>query len=405
MVAINTVPDESKSMPIDTGRVPAVVLKLLTGSQAEGGRAAGVFTADDLIKILLYVRFARQLPQNLDDFVKVLGSNSTGITGLEPSDIIALYQQVTDHANRWTPVENLVKEQSSDLTIVSEDIVNTGGKIIEVINGMDVLAQMDTVQDTTATIPITSNKDQKIQTALPQVIDRLKQICLRQQEKSRNVLTAVRDYKTEISGGTLSNKTTVTGLEPAVADKKEKAKEADLGGRITELQNSIDSLQTEIEQLIKDYDKFVGLAFTGAAGGAIGLAITGGIFGAKAEEARKKKNDKIQERESKAAELQRDQLVQGILNKFATSFTDLGMRLLDAEQALMHLDFLWTDIVARIDQSVDKWNLVKNSDMLLTFVTDLKAIVNPWREVGDMSTKLVKVFDQAYEEFHKTYMA
>jgi hypothetical protein len=403
MVAINTVTVESQ--PIDTGRVPAVVLKLLTGSQAEGGRAAGVFTADDLIKILLYVRFARQLPQNLDDFVKVLGSNSTGIAGLEPSDIIGLYQQVTDHANRWTPVENLVKEQSSDLTIVSEDIVNTGGKIIEVINAMDVLAQMDTVHDTTATIPITSNKDQKIQTALPQVIDRLKQICLRQQEKSRNVLTAVRDYKTEISGGTLSNKTTVTGLEPAVADKKEKAKKADLGGRITELQNSIDSLQTEIEQLIKDYDKFVGLAFTGAAGGPIGLAITGGIFGAKAEEARKKKNDKIQEKESKAAELQRDQLVQGILNNFATSFTDLGMRLLDAEQALMHLDFLWTDIVKRIDQSVDKWNLVKNSDMLLTFVTDLNGIVNPWREVGDMSTKLVKVFDQAYEEFHKTYMA
>ena len=79
------------------------------------------------------------------------------------------------------------------------------------------------------------------------------------------------------------------------------------------------------------------------------------------------------------------------------------MRLLDAQQSLEHLDFLWTDIIARIDQSVDKWNQVKDSDMLLTFVTDLEGIVNPWKEVGNMSTDLGKVFDKAYEEFKKTY--
>jgi hypothetical protein len=64
---------------------------------------------------------------------------------------------------------------------------------------------------------------------------------------------------------------------------------------------------------------------------------------------------------------------------------------------------LWTDIIARIDQSVDEWNQVKDSDMLLIFVTDLEDIVNPWKEVGDMSTDLEKVFDKAYEQFKKTY--
>ncbi|MGL6539523.1 alpha-xenorhabdolysin family binary toxin subunit A [Aeromonas hydrophila] len=380
-----------------------MTLKLLTGSETEGGRAAGIFTADDLIKILLYVRAARKLPQNLADFTKDIGSDSTGIPGLEPNEIIDLYQKITSHANRWTPVESLVKEQAASLKVASNDIVTIGDQIIKVINQMDIVEQLKTIKDSTVTIPISSDKDTKIQQALPEVIEKLKQSCIKQQEKTLEVLKAVRDYKTEISGGTLSNGKTVMGLEPALADKKDRAKKANLDGKIKELQDSIDALQDQIDQLKKDYDKYVGLAFTGAAGGIIGLAITGGIFGDKAEKARKERTSKIQEKDDKSKDLKRKQQVQGILNQFSTQFTDIGMRLLDAEQSLEHLDFLWTDIIVRINKSVENWMKVKDSDMLLSFVTDLEIIVKPWREVGDMSAELVRVFDKAYEEFKKTY--
>lgn len=401
MIADTSVPIKSK--PIEAGQVSTLTLKLLTGSQTDGGRAAGIFTADDLIKILLYVRAARKLPQNLAEFTKEIGSDSTGIPGLEPKEIIDLYQKITGHANRWTPVESLVKKQAASLEVASEDIVRIGGQVIKAINQMDIIEQLKTIKDSTVTIPISSDKDTKIQKALPEVIARLKETCIKQQEKTLEVLKAVRDYKTEISGGTLSDKTAVKGLEPAIADKKEQAKIANLDGEIKELQDSIDALQKDIDQLKKDYDKYVGLAFTGAAGGIIGLTITGGIFGDKAEKARKERNSKIREKDDKSKDLTRKQQVQGILNQFATQFTDIGMRLLDAEQSLEHLDFLWNDIIVRIDQSVDKWKQVKDSDMLLTFVTDLEGIVKPWNEVGNMSTGLEKVFDKAYEEFKKTY--
>jgi hypothetical protein len=390
---------------IETGQVPTVTLKLLTGNQEEGGRSAGVFTADDLIKLLLYVRSARKLPQTEAALVKDLGSPSTGIAHLEPIDIVTLYNQVTDHANRWTPVENQVKEQASSLTVASKAIVTIGGRVIELINKMDVMEQLDTVTDSTATIPIDSAQDKKIQTALPTVIAKLRRTCEEEQLKTRKVLDAVRDYKTEISGGLLSSGTQVTGLEPAVADKKEKAKNADLGGSITALQQEIDSLDQRIDQLKKDYSKYVGLAFTGAFGGPIGLAITGGIFGAKAEAARKERNGEIDKKNQKSVELERKQKVQGALNVFSSQFTDLGMRLLDAEQALEHLGFLWGDMVERIDKSVEQWKEVNDSAMLTAFVTDLDIIVNPWKEVGDMSTQLSKVFDRAYDEFRKTYGA
>jgi hypothetical protein len=401
MVVDSSVSIESK--PIEAGQVPVVMLQLLTGTKTQDGRAAGIFTADDLIKILLYVRAARKLPQSLQQFTQDIGSNSTGIPGLEPNQIIDLYQKITNHANRWTPVENLVKEQASSLTVASGEIVTTGGQIIETINQMDIMKKFETIKDSTVTIPISSDKDAKIQMALPRVIEKLKTICADQQKQTRKVLMAVRDYKTEISGGTLSDNRTVTGLEPAIADKKERAKKANLDGQIKELQDSIDSLGKEIDQLKKDYDKYVGLAFTGAAGGIIGLAITGGIFGAKAEAARHKKNSKIQQKDDKSNDLERKQQVQGILNKFATQFTDIGMRLVDAQQSLEHLDFLWTDIIARINQSVNKWNEVKDSGILLIFVTDLQNIVNPWKEVGDMSTNLREVFDKANAQFKTTY--
>lgn len=388
---------------VDVGQVPAVTLRLLTGAEVEGGRTAGIFTVDDLIKILLYVRSSRKLPQTLTELQNTLGANSTGIAGLEPSDIVVLYQQITSHANRWTPVEDLVKEQATNLSLAAKDIVTIGNQILDVINKMDIIEQMETLGESTITIPITTAKDQQIQAKLPQVIAKLKQACVAQQEKSRKVLTAVRDYKIEISGGTLSNNTLIVGLEPTVAAKKQLAINANLDGTIDRLQKEIDALEKQIDQLQKDYDKYVGLSFTGAAGGIIGLAITGGIFGAKAEAARKERNQKIEDKEKKDKELAHDQQVQGMLNTFSTTFTDIGMRLLDAEQALLHLEFLWNDMVARIDQSVEKWANVKDSDMLMSFVTDLKGIIDPWGGVGDMSKQLLAVFDQAYEEFKKIY--
>ena len=70
------------SKPIEAGQVPTLTLKLLTGSQTDGGCAACIFTADDLIKILLYVRAARKLPQTTDEFTTEIGSESTGPPGL-----------------------------------------------------------------------------------------------------------------------------------------------------------------------------------------------------------------------------------------------------------------------------------------------------------------------------------
>ena len=51
-----------------------------------------------------------------------------------------------------------------------------------------------------------------------------------------------------------------------------------------------DELDREIERLGKQYSTEVGYAFTGLLAGPFGLIITGGIFGSRAEDTRKRKN-------------------------------------------------------------------------------------------------------------------
>ena len=79
------------------------------------------------------------------------------------------------------------------------------------------------------------------------------------------------------------------------------------------------------------------------------------------------------------------------------------MRLIDAQKALEHLDFVWNDIIVKIEHSADEWNKVRDSDSLRTFLRKFKKIVEPWKIVGDMSAKLSNVFDQAIDELKNTY--
>ena len=201
------------SKPIETGEVPKVTLELITGSQEKkGGRSAGIFTADDLISILLYVRKSRQLPSDLPTFIKELGTDSTGIAGLEPINIIELYRMVTDHANRWTPVETQVKKQASDLTEASKKIVIAGKSILKWIDKMDISEQQTEIGNTDVNVPLTSDNDKMIQEKLPKVIEILRLICVQQQKETREVRALVSDYRIEISGGSLTNGKKVNGL-------------------------------------------------------------------------------------------------------------------------------------------------------------------------------------------------
>ncbi|MDC9613461.1 alpha-xenorhabdolysin family binary toxin subunit A [Xenorhabdus khoisanae] len=392
---------------IPVSEVPAVTLKILT-SQIEGAtRPGGIFTKEDLISIKLYVKQGLALPYTLEGVKQYIGYNDIDIDGLKPANMTTLFKGIHDHTLSWSGVESNVQQQSIDLENAGRQITETGGDIISVIDQMPIIERVKTkLGDLTdkqlAEITYT-NDDKEIAVELGNILESMKKDIKKQQENTQRVKNAVTDFKITLIGGELSDGNKAQGLQPQVKNKKDLMDKNNLSTTIKDLQDKIDSKNSEIEQLKKDYDKYVGLAFSGMAGGIIGWAITGGIFGDKAEKARKRKNELIEEVKGLQEQVKGKSALQTAIQDLSLNFSDIGIRMVDAEVALNHLDFMWSTMLTQITTSKDKFTEINDALKLTSFVATFKQVISPWKEVQGSAAQLVQTFDQALEEYRKLY--
>ncbi|WMV71849.1 alpha-xenorhabdolysin family binary toxin subunit A [Xenorhabdus griffiniae] len=392
---------------IPVTEVPAVTLKMLT-SQIEGvARPGGIFTKEDLINIKLYVKHSLELPFTLQGVKEYIGYNDIDIDGLKPANITALFKEIHDHALSWSDVESNVQQQSIDLENAGRQITETGGEIISVIEQMPIIERVktelgDLTDEQLAEITYT-NDDKEIAVELGNILESMKKDIKKQQENTQKVKNAVTDFKITLIGGKLTNGEIAQGLEPQVNSKKKLMDDNNLSATIKDLQDKIDEKNKEIEQLQKDYDKYVGLAFSGMAGGIIGWAITGGIFGDKAEKARKRKNELIEEVKGLQDQVKNKSALQTAIQNLSLNFNNIHICMLDAESALNHLDFMWNTMLTQITSSKDKFAEINDALKLTSFVATFKQVISPWKEVQGSAVQLVKTFDEALAEYKKLY--
>ncbi|MBC8950685.1 MULTISPECIES: alpha-xenorhabdolysin family binary toxin subunit A [Xenorhabdus] len=392
---------------IPVTEVPAVTLKMLT-SQIEGiARPGGIFTKEDLISIKLYVKHGLELPFNLQGVKEYIGYNDIDIDGLKPANMTNLFKEIHNHALSWSDVESNVQQQSIDLENAGRQITGTGGEIISVIEQMPIIERVKTkLGDLTdkqlAEITYT-NDDKEIAVELGNILESMKKDIKKQQENTQKVKNSVTDFKITLIGGKLTNGGIAQGLEPQVNSKKKLMDENNLSATIKDLQDKIDEKNKEIEQLKKDYDKYVGLAFSGMAGGIIGWAITGGIFGDKAEKARKRKNELIEEVKGLQDQVKNKSALQTAIQNLSLNFYNIHICMLDAESALNHLDFMWNTMLTQITSSKDKFSEINDALKLTSFVSTFKQVISPWKEVQGSAVQLVKTFDEALAEYKKLY--
>ncbi|MDC9587772.1 alpha-xenorhabdolysin family binary toxin subunit A [Xenorhabdus sp. XENO-10] len=392
---------------INVSEVPTVTLKILT-SQVEGAaRSGGIFTKQDLISIKLYVKHGLELPITSQGVKEYIGYNDIDIDGLKPVDITTLFKGIHDHVLSWSDVESKVQQQSIDLENSGRQITETGGEIISVIDQMPIIERVktklgDLTDEQLAKITYT-NDDKEIAVELGNILESMKKDIIKQQENTLRVKNSVTDFKITLIGGTLSDGNIAQGLQPQVNSKKKLMDDNHLSSTIKELQDKIDEKNKEIEQLKKDYDKYVSLAFTGMAGGIIGWAITGGIFGDKAEKARKRKNELIGEVKGLQDQVKDKSALQKSIQDLSLNFYSIHTCMLDAEVALNHLDFMWSTMLTQITTSKDKFAEINNALKLTSFVATFKQVISPWKEVQGSAAQLVKTFDEALAEYRKLY--
>ncbi|EKN3837153.1 alpha-xenorhabdolysin family binary toxin subunit A, partial [Yersinia enterocolitica] len=300
-----------------------------------------------------------------------------------------------------------VLQQSLDLDIAAKNIVSTGNEIISLINQMPITERVKTLlgdlTDRQLEQITYESADYEIATALKDILDEMKADISRHQKTTESVKSKIHDYRITLTGGELSSGAKVNGLEPQVKAKYDLMEKNNLKKSIKELDDKIKDKKQRIEQLKKDYDKFVGLSFTGAAGGIIGIAITGGIFGAKAENARKEKNKLIDEVRELETKVTHQRSLQASLETLSRTFSDIGIRMVDAESALNHLDFMWLSILNQITESQTQFKEINNALRLTSFINKFQQVITPWKSVGDSARQLVDIFDEAIKEYKKVY--
>lgn len=168
------------------------------------------------------------------------------------------------------------------------------------------------------------------------------------------------------------------------------------------LSDERDLLIEDISILREEYKNYVALAFTGLAAGIIGVIITGGIFGAKAENIRKKRNQLIDKVKKLNKEIDIYTNLSLHLNSLYIELEEIEQLIEDTNMALEHIEYVWQAILTEIEASINNFNKINNALELIKFSIYLEKIISPWYMVIGYSKEILISFDNALSSFYSS---
>ncbi|WP_336432379.1 alpha-xenorhabdolysin family binary toxin subunit A [Providencia rettgeri] len=238
------------------------------------------------------------------------------------------------------------------------------------------------------------NDDQQIATELTNILQLIRDDIKDQSIKTSNIKNIISDFRVHITGGYLSN---YQHVESLLFNVKGLYKQLDPTNNETTdsyLQESLKMKKQELQQLELEYSHFVKLSFTGLVGGVIGLIITGGIFGSKAEKIRAKKNETLTEIKSISDQIYKEKFAQKAIFDIQINLHKIDSLFKDARLAVDHLDYMWLVLLTEITQSIEVFKKINNAEKLIQFITHFKRAITSWYTIQEYSTHLIKLFDE-----------
>lgn len=364
----------------------------------EGRDSALILTKEDILNIKRYEKHSLNLPITLKNVEEYLGFTSSNIPGLEPGDILKLHEDINGHARTWAKIEAHIKLTGVAIDLFADDFTTLGNTILNTVEKMDIVDQLTmtvgelSLEDIELLEPAPLNeKDRRIVTALSSILSK----------KAENI-DLLQESATELTGklGTFSQ-TLDEQLVPAVNHKVILTNRSDLDQEVKALEERIIQLTIDINQKNNEYKQAIKNIAWGGFGGPIGVAITGGIFGSKAEKARKKKNELVAEKEDKVRELNKKLPLAAAIRDLEVLFEDMRIRMDDAQQSSANLRDLWAILGAYVAKSANVLAQITDNKTLFEFLFEFQDVVRPWENVNDITRDLLKLFDNALEQFKR----
>ncbi|ENG2090968.1 alpha-xenorhabdolysin family binary toxin subunit A [Morganella morganii] len=393
----------TQTMPADrlitADEIGPATLKLLLNEEEDTFRAAGIFTHNDLVHIKRYINYGMTLPREKEDVIEFIGYRDTELPGFESHNIQSLFIHVHQHALSWDHVESMTKQQAIDLEIAGSAITATGNYILDAINEMPVIRRAEiSLQDATADKlrDITYRRqDNIISGELTKILSAMKDDIAEERRKTQKVKNIISRFRLEMIGGADESGNEIPSLIYDVKRKQKILLKNQDSDATNDLLSEIRIRNEEIEILKREYNQFVKLSFSGLIGGIIGLIITGGIFGYRAEQVRRRKNKLLEEVAELEEQIISRQAIQQLIIRLDKELSTLDGYFTDAHVAVDHLDFMWQVMLTEITESLNTFMQINDAYSLLQFSLHLKKITLPWQRVRGYAKELVAVFDTA----------
>ena len=369
-------------MQLNTTHSTSVTSERLNSTRA---LSPPIITKSDITRIKEYISTTKTLPITIKEVQNLLKSESTGISGLEPFDIVSTFTKIISNANSWNDIELSMKKVGGSLTAFAEDLFFFGTDIIEAIETMpgykNYLGRIDDMtEEEIAMLPLLQvGQDEKNRFAT--IKDSLQFIANSIEQKktsSTDIQLRLGYFKTE-----LSNEISVM-----IGEKLKLAGNHELNAEITRLNVEIDAAQQLVEEKTREnepnfFDYLV--AFTSPMGSY--------VLRAKALLQEAHVAPLIRQREALTEQLRKKHVLTGTLQTLHNRLYSVDTYISGAVASTALLETLWVTISEYIDSSKNKVDGIHEFLTLRAFVSSLRVVINNWKKVDANAKALITAFD------------
>lgn len=352
-----------------------------------------IFTDDNLRSIKRYVHYVLRLPKSIEE---INGAHDLSLLGIDAAQVHRLFTNLRTHVGAWDVLERETKSLGTRLEIFAQSFITDGGALIT------------TLQQTEAF--------RTLRARLRDVVD---EVSLARTgfsplgEEDRKQVASIRSHLefiakdiSDVRGSITAIKTraqwfadvVVHQLRPETDALNRQIKDISPEKLIDDLRQQIAPLDKQIEDMDVSYQKLVGLAFTGLLFGPIGVAITGGIYGAQAEAVRAANNLLRRKREALVQQIQAISPMVAVFETTTLQIADLKFRLTEVQTAAKNLEDVWSMLGVYVEQSGEELALIDNDIELATFMLRFERVLRPWHSIREISSQLSKIFNETVDE-------
>lgn len=366
-------------------------MRVASGQETQVARDPGlILTTEDARQIRAYVRSGLALPTDLEQVRRLLGNYSSGIKGLALEDIRDLYAMINAHCQTWDPLESDIRKVGSDLNVFSDNLLVTARIIVEFVTSLESYQSLRVSDltpeqiDALPPVALAAGDKQKIPVLLS-FFDELKMLLQEHRASTIRVKTGVRDF----------HQTLVGNIAPDVSRKLQLSSSAEASREVALLNADLANLTQRIDQKTAEYGQYVNYALIGVWWGPIGAAITGSIYGIKAETVRKEKNELIETKRRVETQLMKLNKLLGLLRVLETNLEDLEGRIDGAMAGITGLESIWVLLDDLVKSSQTRVDGLNNATYLAILVSRFQVVISNWTHIQKQSFDLLTAFDNA----------